>query len=501
MGLQVHGADVQVHDASRPSGRAYARPVPTCRRRTRSYRRADVTPLVLVADCVPLALSRARRGRRWSTAAGAASRRAIVERASRALASSRGADRASVHAALGPGIGACCYEVGDEVRAAFERARPRRRRSPAAMLDLPRAIARRARARCGVDAGAVADCGLCTSCNAELFFSHRRDGGVTGRQAGLVWLELVERARPGARAREPRRGARADRRAPARVPGATRGEVELLAATKYVPVELMGALAEAGVELVGENTAQDLVAKHERWGERFTFDFIGHLQSRKTKQVLPRVRLIHSVESESVLRQIERHAERSRRGCCSRSTSPGRSRKHGVAPDERRRVPRGRGRRTRRCGFAGLMTMPPLADRPRAGAAVLRRACASSPSGCARDWAPRPRVRGPLDGHEPGLRGRRRGGRDRAAAWAAFSMRERIWQGFFACNRGEIGGSLESVPDLQQQRKDPAHGPERHLAPRARLLRPRRGRPLRRRRRAVDDVEPEAELEERYRDR
>ena len=91
----------------------------------------------------------------------------------------------------------------------------------------------------------------------------------------------------------------------------------MLAATKYVPLDALGALAEAGVALVGENIAQDLEAKQERWGDSFTWDFIGHLQSRKTKLVLPRVRLIHSVESESVLRQIERHAEPPCR-CCSR---------------------------------------------------------------------------------------------------------------------------------------------------------------------------------------
>ena len=78
------------------------------------------------------------------------------------------------------------------------------------------------------------------------------------------------------------------------------------------PPDAAGALAEAGLRLVGENTAADLEAKQERWGDRFTWDFIGHLQSRKTKSVLPRVRLIHSVESESVVRQIERHADRAR---------------------------------------------------------------------------------------------------------------------------------------------------------------------------------------------
>ncbi len=65
--------------------------------------------------------------------------------------------------------------------------------------------------------------------------------------------------------------------------------VEVLAATKYVPLEEMGALAEAGVKLVGENRQQDLGAKHERWGDVFEWDFIGNIQSRKVKLILPRV--------------------------------------------------------------------------------------------------------------------------------------------------------------------------------------------------------------------
>jgi len=84
-------------------------------------------------------------------------------------------------------------------------------------------------------------------------------------------------------------------------------EVEILAASKYVPVEEMGALAEAGVRLVGENRQQDLVAKHERWGDAFEWDFIGNLQSRKVKQVLPLCRLVHSVATDSVLEQLGRH--------------------------------------------------------------------------------------------------------------------------------------------------------------------------------------------------
>ena len=69
--------------------------------------------------------------------------------------------------------------------------------------------------------------------------------------------------------------------------------VEILAATKYVPPDEMGTLAEAGVTLVGENRLQDLEVKRERWGDAFAWDFIGNLQSRKVKRILPLVRLIH----------------------------------------------------------------------------------------------------------------------------------------------------------------------------------------------------------------
>src|SRR6185295_7899124 len=83
--------------------------------------------------------------------------------------------------------------------------------------------------------------------------------------------------------------------------------VEILAATKYVPLEEMGALAEAGVRLVGENRQQELIAKRERWGDAFEWDFIGNLQSRKVKQLLPACRLIHSLASDSALEQLGRH--------------------------------------------------------------------------------------------------------------------------------------------------------------------------------------------------
>jgi PLP dependent protein len=140
------------------------------------------------------------------------------------------------------------------------------------------------------------------------------------------------------------------------------GEVEVLAATKYVPLEQFAGLVEAGIELVGENIAQDLVAKHDRYSDQVTFDFIGHLQSRKTKDVLPRVRLIHSVASESVLRQLERHAEADVQVLIEVNAA-GEESKQGLDPDAvepfveaAAAYPKVR--------FAGLMTMPPLVADP-----------------------------------------------------------------------------------------------------------------------------------------
>ena len=139
-------------------------------------------------------------------------------------------------------------------------------------------------------------------------------------------------------------------------------EVEILAATKYVRKEALGALAEAGVRLVGENVATDLQAKQELWGDRFIWDFIGHLQSRKTKFVLPRVRLIQSVESESVLRQIERHATGPARVLLEVNVA-GEESKYGVAPGDVDAFLESAAR-FESVRIAGLMTMPPLAASP-----------------------------------------------------------------------------------------------------------------------------------------
>jgi hypothetical protein len=136
--------------------------------------------------------------------------------------------------------------------------------------------------------------------------------------------------------------------------------VEIVVACKYLPVEEMGALAEAGVRLVGENRQQDLAAKHERWGDAFEWDFIGNLQSRKVKQLLPLCRLIHSVATDSVLAQLERHGDADTEVLVEVNVA-GEEGKGGVRPEQ---LPEFLERCPVRVG--GLMTMPPFSQDPEA---------------------------------------------------------------------------------------------------------------------------------------
>jgi hypothetical protein len=171
-GPQVHGSDVIRHSAPMPPG-AFAEAAPGLPEADGHVATADrLVPLVLVADCLPVAL------------AGEAGL-AMIHCGWRGLAAGiveRGVEATGARAAaVGPGIGPCCYEVDEPVLAALgelgsEAATNR-------MLDL-RMVARRLLERAGVEEVEV--CELCTSCNADLFFSHRRDHGRTGRQAGLV---------------------------------------------------------------------------------------------------------------------------------------------------------------------------------------------------------------------------------------------------------------------------------------------------------------------------
>lgn len=134
--------------------------------------------------------------------------------------------------------------------------------------------------------------------------------------------------------------------------------VEILAATKYVPVDELPTLAEAGIKLVGENRAQDLIAKAEAQPGRFIWDFIGHLQSRKVAQVLPHVRYIHSVASDSALEQLGRRGNADTEVLIEVNVAEEQG-KSGVAPADLPGF-------LERCPVkvVGLMTMPPLAAAP-----------------------------------------------------------------------------------------------------------------------------------------
>jgi YfiH family protein len=177
-GRQVHGITVHLVDDGSPASIAEHVRRPGDGQATALR---DVGGLVLVADCLPIAL-------------GGPGAVAMLHVGWRGLADgilARGLGRLReltevsdpIVAAIGPGIGGCCYEVGDEVRAAFGALAPEA--SQARRLDL-KLIARRQFDELGVTR--VHDVALCTACSdPSLFFSHRRDGGVTGRQCGIVW--------------------------------------------------------------------------------------------------------------------------------------------------------------------------------------------------------------------------------------------------------------------------------------------------------------------------
>ena len=145
----------------------------------------------------------------------------------------------------------------------------------------------------------------------------------------------------------------------ARVRGELPESVQILAAVKYVALDDLGTLAEAGIELVGENRAQELVAKADAYPD-FRWHFIGQLQSRKVKLIVPHVELIHSVASDSALGQLEKHGDESTK-ILVEVNAAGEEDKAGIAPHEL-------GDFIARCPVTvtGLMTMPPFTEDPEA---------------------------------------------------------------------------------------------------------------------------------------
>jgi purine-nucleoside/S-methyl-5'-thioadenosine phosphorylase / adenosine deaminase len=174
MGRQVHGAELRWHDR-RQEPKVFADVVKSPDEAdAQATTEPGLAPLVMVADCLPIALSGAggvamAHGGWRGLAAGVVATAAERVRAE--------------EAAIGPGIGPCCYEVGEEVLAEFADLEGV---AVGRMLDLT-AVATRLLERAGVEE--IDASGLCTSCNPELLFSHRRDGARTGRQAGIVWKQ------------------------------------------------------------------------------------------------------------------------------------------------------------------------------------------------------------------------------------------------------------------------------------------------------------------------
>lgn len=169
-GRQVHGARVELVAGERPAG---SEPPEVDGLATYA---AGTALLVLTADCLPVAVL-GNRAVAMLHAGWRGLADGILEEGVRALREL--GDDGELHAAIGPGAGGCCYEVGPEVNAAFGRPAERAR------IDL-KAIARERLHAAGV--AQVHDVGLCTICSdPSLFFSHRRDGGLTGRQAGIAW--------------------------------------------------------------------------------------------------------------------------------------------------------------------------------------------------------------------------------------------------------------------------------------------------------------------------
>ena len=179
MGWQVHGTEIRDWTGMKPDP-GYAHPVAGGRDLEKLdghvTRDEGLGLLVLVADCFPVALIGAGRAAMlhcgWRPLAGG-----IIEKALATF------DEPPA-AAIGPGIGRCCYEVGEEVLAEFADLEDV---ADGRMLDL-RLVIRRKLEAAGVTS--IDDVDLCTSCRPDLFYSHRRDGGVTGRQAGLAWIPI-----------------------------------------------------------------------------------------------------------------------------------------------------------------------------------------------------------------------------------------------------------------------------------------------------------------------
>ncbi len=288
--------------------------------------------LVFGADCLPIAVAGPQ-----SAAILHCGRRGLE----REIAVRGAVAVSATAAAIGPGIGPCCYEVAPGLtslaaRRAGARGAPGSCARQGSKRSSPRTSALAASPTSSSRTDATATPGARPASSGSTVRRPDVPGLIHGLDPAKIAANL-ERVREEAG------------------PG-----VEILAATKYVPLEEMGALAEAGVRLVGENRQQDLAAKHERWGDAFEWDFIGNLQSRKVKQLLPVCRLIHSVASDSALEQLRRYGGEDTEVLVEVNVA-GEDGKGGVDPSKL-------GAFIERCPVrvTGLMTMPPFSQDPEA---------------------------------------------------------------------------------------------------------------------------------------
>jgi PLP dependent protein len=145
-----------------------------------------------------------------------------------------------------------------------------------------------------------------------------------------------------------------------------RGEeqVSILVATKYYDPEQLSALAEAGVGLVGENRAEDLLEKQESFGDRFEWHFIGHLQRRKAKIVVPRVTLVHSVDSVRLIEEVAKRASEGGADILIQVNVADEESKYGVSEEEVGELLDAAAQTRGRVRARGLMTLAPMVDDP-----------------------------------------------------------------------------------------------------------------------------------------
>jgi polyphenol oxidase len=190
MGWQVHGTDIKEWEGRDPDTAFLDPQGGHLKVDGHVTRRRDLAALVLVADCLPVAIAGdgavAMLHCGWRGLAGGLIGKAVAHMRAGGSGSATsvpaGSGPGGFAAAVGPGIGACCYEVGDEVLEAFA---DYDGVASGRMLNL-RAIAEQQLRAAGIEHVEHVD--YCTSCNPDLFFSHRRDNGVTGRQGGMAWL-------------------------------------------------------------------------------------------------------------------------------------------------------------------------------------------------------------------------------------------------------------------------------------------------------------------------